>query len=464
MKRASLSFLILFSVLLIPLSLAQVDIDVQSRYYCALSPSELDVKVTNNLNESDTFLMTFGGDNRNWAYVKRSYVKLESGESKTLSFLIIPPKDIESGKYFLDIHFKGLETGWKETQEVCLTILENYNAKIDKTSVSKDAYDPGEDVTTTVGVANIGAKDFDKIKVSTVLSKGGSIIEEKSKGFALKADARNEVEFKFEMGKFAKPGEYAFTYKLEGVGKVFDEEGETFRVKELEEFDTSRDKSWTPVASLESVKITNLGNIRATKTVEIGVPKFWSFLVTTEKRPELKSSADRIIYQWDITLDPKESEEISLQINYWPLILFFIALVYVGFILFLRVRRLKVVKRVVSKREEKNEYTIAIDIKNNSRETIKNVVVKDSIPSIGKIIKRSINVKPKIKELKTKTNMEWDLGDLKRGDERLITYRIKTIVEALDSFKLPAIEVEAKDGKKIKKFSTELKIYKNKKE
>lgn len=459
-KKIFLPFLLI--LLAIPFSLGQVDVDLKSQFYCALTPGNVEIDITNNLNETDTFLMTFTGKNRDWVYARKSYVKLSPGETGHLSILVLAPENTKSGKYFLNLNFKGLESGWSDDRDLCLTVLKNYNAIIEKVETTKKEYEPGEIVRTHVTVSNIGTKDFDDLKITATLNGDDTHIK-KSKEISLESDIKKTVTLEFKTGKYSKPGTYNINYELQGVGKTLGKEKETIDIKKVVDFDTSSYESWTPLASFKKVSITNKGNIKATKNIQFSVPKIWSFLVTTDLEPEIKSSGDEITYSWDITLDPKESKEVGLQINYWPIILIFIAIVYLFFLILLRLRKMKVVKRIVSKKDN-GEMTVAIDIKNKSLEKVKNVKIKDSVPSIGKVVRKSVNVKPEIEKMKTKTKLEWNLGNLKRGDERLITYRIKPTLENIESLKLPGVEVkgETKKGKKIKIFSRELEISENK--
>ena len=89
---------------------------------------------------------------------------------------------------------------------------------------------------------------------------------------------------------------------------------------------------------------------------------------------------------------------------------------------------------------------------------IRNVVIEDYVPPILKLVKRFPTLKPKIKKSGDKIKLTWNIQSLKPGEEVIISYRVKPIVEIVGTLKLPQAKIKYVDKGKVKGIPSSKKI------
>ena len=66
-----------------------------------------------------------------------------------------------------------------------------------------------------------------------------------------------------------------------------------------------------------------------------------------------------------------------------------------------------------------------------------NLVVRDFVPAIATVVKKFDTLAPKIKRKAMGTELTWRIKQLKPKEERILTYRIKPVIEFIGKLKLP---------------------------
>ena len=91
-------------------------------------------------------------------------------------------------------------------------------------------------------------------------------------------------------------------------------------------------------------------------------------------------------------------------------------------------------------------------VKNISNKKITNVTVVDYIPNIADISKEFVEgtLKPSkvLVHQKKGTILKWELSEIAPGEERLISYDLKSKLSIIGNFKLPRAKVVFKKGKR----------------
>ena len=95
------------------------------------------------------------------------------------------------------------------------------------------------------------------------------------------------------------------------------------------------------------------------------------------------------------------------------------------------------------------EMIVSLSLKNRSRRILKNVVVRDFVPAIAKVVRKFDTIEPQIKRVETGTELLWKIERIKPREEVILTYRIKPVVEVIGSFTLPKAKFtyETRKGK-----------------
>ena len=110
--------------------------------------------------------------------------------------------------------------------------------------------------------------------------------------------------------------------------------------------------------------------------------------------------------------------------------------------------------------EGEKELKIMLSVRNQGRRTIKNVIVKDTIPPLARVIKEFDTLTPEIKIKSSGTELIWKLEKIRPREERLLTYKIKPLIDVIGKLKLPKsyFTYDSRLGRKRKVVSKSISI------
>jgi hypothetical protein len=156
---------------------------------------------------------------------------------------------------------------------------------------------------------------------------------------------------------------------------------------------------------------------------------------------------------------PGGTAQVSYRIEYWPVLAQYgvgilIVLIIIG-LSFIHVTKPSINKRHT--RGGKSRHSIIIEIKNPFRKHLSNVIVRDWVSPLAKVLHEEIEaLKPIIRKSEAGTELIWKLGDIKPKEVRLLSYKIKTFVEG--SLKMPRAYMRFKTDKdkRVKVYSRAL--------
>jgi len=126
--------------------------------------------------------------------------------------------------------------------------------------------------------------------------------------------------------------------------------------------------------------------------------------------------------------------------NVWLALIVIGAAVIVAFKYVFKVSVIKKV-RLIGPLAKGKEIIVSLDVRNRSLGEVKDVAVRDSVPSVAEVVERFETIRPTVKRTTTGTALIWKFDALKAGEERVLTYRIKPTVEILGTLRLPAASV-----------------------
>ncbi|MFH1237336.1 MAG: hypothetical protein V1648_02950 [Candidatus Aenigmatarchaeota archaeon] len=101
--------------------------------------------------------------------------------------------------------------------------------------------------------------------------------------------------------------------------------------------------------------------------------------------------------------------------------------------------------------KKRNEHIIVLEIKGPVMSDLKNVIVKDRVTALGKVLPEFGGPKPVIRETEYGTELFWNLGDMKPRSQIYLSYKVQPLVEAqlkmpraFLSYRMSAAENEGK--------------------
>ena len=175
-----------------------------------------------------------------------------------------------------------------------------------------------------------------------------------------------------------------------------------------------------------------------------------NFFYPKTEPEEIERKENRVVYKWIVPpLSPGEEYRIIYEVSVWNVVLVFSILIVILVYLFTQIFKVDIKKSYRARKPltKESEVCVTLEVKNRGRKEIKNVVVVDYVPSIMKVVEKFETLRPMIRKIRGGTQLVWKLGTLSPGDERIITYRVKPIVDILGTIRLPKAYIKY-SGKK----------------
>lgn len=195
--------------------------------------------------------------------------------------------------------------------------------------------------------------------------------------------------------------------------------------------------------------VTNKGNVINTQELKIPIT-LWETVISKGQEDVIREKESYYLV-WTASLAPKETIVFSYTINYWLYVYIVLALVLLIWFYFYVQPPLAVKKTaIVTKTGEEDapaQIKITLEIRNKKKKTLKNLTVTDFVPGIAVIAHGDDlgTLKPQeIRNTASGAKIQWHIAELEGEEQRLITYKVKTKINVLGSFKLPRAKIEYK--------------------
>jgi hypothetical protein len=160
-------------------------------------------------------------------------------------------------------------------------------------------------------------------------------------------------------------------------------------------------------------------------------------------------------------IKPGMNAQIIYRVDMWPLFGGY-ALGVVGVIgsagfVYKRTTNLKFRKRYMKKGE--NNYTVFLNIKNKFKKGVDNIIVRDWVSPLAEVVNEFDSVKPVIRKSDAGTELIWKLDKFDSKEDRIISYRINTIVNG-GGLKMPKayIRYNNRKGERCRIYSNQITI------
>ncbi len=160
----------------------------------------------------------------------------------------------------------------------------------------------------------------------------------------------------------------------------------------------------------------------------------------------------------NIALRPGETAQLTIHIDYTPLIILPLAVFGAILLWFFLTRKVTIDKEIIQLKKEGNEVTVKVGIRalNTSRKTLHNVKIVDILPLFAKKVGAFGSIRGEINP--KERNINFAIGTLNPKEEVLITYKFKTDIELIGRVQLPpaAIKFRVNDEAGIVRSNTPL--------
>lgn len=418
----------------------------------------LDLTIRNNQDKDDRFSVNiwppfWEGVN---TILEKYIVSLSAKASETIKIYFDIPINAEEKISVFNITVKSLtNSSIAESQNVNIRVIRKSPLYVSDLKVDKHVFNPGESVNIVTSVANKGDEPA-RVNLQTTLKKLGQVIEKLEENLDVEQKGSKKIEQKITFDKYAEPGTYMLDAELrDSTNKLVSFKSESLKLNAVPNVTHQKIVSYGLLLQTVVIKVKNEGNIESTSFyVTEDIPGFMkSFFYPTGDWTEEKIY-DRILYHWLVpSLMPGEERIMKYEINLWYGWVVSIIVVACVVVAFRYVFTPQIVKRhkLFGPITRESEIIISLDVRNRSRHEIKNVVVRDLVPPILKVVRKFETLKPMIKATPSGTEVVWKLASMKPREERILTYRVMPVVDMTGSLKLPKARISYTDRKKMEK-------------
>ncbi|MBI2558478.1 hypothetical protein HYW20_04090 [Candidatus Woesearchaeota archaeon] len=226
---------------------------------------------------------------------------------------------------------------------------------------------------------------------------------------------------------------------------------------EITEYSTQeelpKDESFLKIRKGTKV-ISNNPNYKGTIKVETSQLKNL-FLSANPKADTVKEN-DKMYLVWQVELDNERKMEAYTTENYRPIVVAAV-LVIIALVLYFVFRSPIIVRKSIANVGTTeggiSEAKIVVRVKNRSANQITNIEVLDNLSHIAHVEKEisigSVQPHSVLQHPKKGMLIKWTIEALEPGDERVLSYKMKSRLPILGEFNLPAANARCKIGDRV---------------
>jgi hypothetical protein len=448
------------------LAAEEVSLDLSTKILTAytgeLASAEITVK--NNQAFTDTFSLSvfppyYGGIIPS---LEKYSLTLGPQESQTLKiYFEIPECAEEISNSFTITATSRKNENVSNSKNLILETIRKFGVCIYEAKLNKQSFKPGETLTIEVILKNPSESLSQPLNLQTNVLLNKEIIKRFDDYIeTVEGKTTKILVHEFEVGKYQAPGFYTIEVLLKDkFGTIVNKKEMQFNVATI---NASIEPNYLPIfktvktglfVQTIEISVKNEGNVPTTNFyISETIPNFMKVFFFPKKEPDMEEVKDnRIVYSWLVpSLAPGSIYTITYEISTWNAVLIAIVLIVIIVYSFASIFSISIEKkhRVAGPITKDKELTIMLEVKNRTRHEIRDVVVRDFVPGIASVIEKFDTLRPTLRKIANGTEIVWKINSLAPGDERVLTYRIKPIVDIVGTLKLPKAYLKFMDKKK----------------
>lgn len=395
--------------------------------------------ITNN-GAADWFSIAVIGTYSSWVSVGTQNVFVPSGSSASSNVWVSPIADALPNRYEYSIIVSRASDNSMAENKVYVNVLQSSSVIVSESSLSCVTCNPGESVTASVTLKNIGSRPLSNMKLVFSFGDRTKVMTVSSLDFG----AVKTFSTDFAVDPLTVPGDYKVDAKLMQDTSVLVQKSLPFKVPSVSNIKTVKNVSSSIFGNYVTLVSTNYGNAPKTGDVTSDVLNAWFSLYSGPK-----PSSVGPMYTWTVSLAPAESMTIAYSEIFWPVPVLLVILVFIGAYYYISATSLSLRKRIMHGHvfSEGREVSVSLDVKSGLR-PIDNVVVRDFVPKEFSVSEKFETIKPVIRKTPSGTELVWRLGRMKSGEERVLHYRMK-VVSAFETARLQPAELNGRRGNNV---------------
>lgn len=455
--RKNAVLLIVFVILLSSIAFAEdsflAKIEPQEVVIKQDETAEFNLSITHTGDEIKTFEIY--STNVIWDVHVQDALRVEPSQMLKTK-LFVRPLNVNPGSYWVPLTVKLAGTEQKSEKNVLLEIEslippeQSYLPAVRGEVYMEDLIDPREEAKVRVKLENQNRRDLKNVNI-----KLRSNTINKDYTATLEPLEQKELKFFVKLPPFTPPQE-----DLLKVSIIVPEKDQAYRFDlnpvmfEIDDYFDFKEELKTEQGFLKTTYLATLKNNGNEPYEDVYTVKssfFKNIFVTTV--PRAQKQKGQLV--WAVDLKPGESELIMYTFNYQPLLIIAIALIVItlAYIIFRSPVVLKKTATVVATKEGGiSELKVLIEIVNRSRKPIKDIKLIDTVPRIAQLTHDydigTLKPDKVIKHERKGTLVKWSIDAIDPGEERVISYKIKSKLSILGGVTLPSAAAKFTAGKR----------------
>lgn len=387
-------------------------------------------------------------------------VKVFPTASESVKLLITPTKYIVPGQYGITINLR------REDPEELIqkTVFVNVQSESEIISTYKPSIKSDVDMPVTITpdkklVIRINVENQNVLNLTDLGIRIDSDIEALNTDREIQLEPLEEkiVEFTYELDPLQEPGDYRVSFELIRNNQTIDtistrvltviEVKPAFEKSELEKFNFLKLR--------KELTLTSKSNTLDKQEIKLPVGLLERFFLSSVPDESFIKEDGKRFVVWEIELEPGQSKTIFITVNYrW--IFYILVLVVLAVMLYFKYKSPVIIKKEVADVSLKeggiSQIRMMVELTNTSKKAVSDVAVVDYVPNIAdveqKFVEGTLKPTKTLLHREKGTILRWELPELAPGEDRLLSYSIKSKLSILGSFKLPRAKVRFKHNKK----------------
>jgi hypothetical protein len=461
-KFAPLAVLAISFLLLSSLSLAQdLKVTISNNNIVAYSneTQAVEINIFNNQDFADKFSITvFPTQSPDGiTVILGDYVlTVPSRSNATTKLYINVPECPEEVNRIFTINVKSItDDTLIESKSISLNPIRKYQVCLSDLTLDKYLINPGDAITIRTSITNPTSTPSMPLNLRTNILRNKDVIESFDERIeSVLSKSTQKVERVYSFNKYIAYGFYTIEVVLkDSFNRVISSKKTDLRVVAAENVTFEKTSKWGLMGQTIVIKVKNEGNnvsreILVTEAVPLFLKPF--FFPKIEPKSETVKE-NRIVYTWVVdSLQAGEEKTIIYEINLtsaWVIVLILAILVFFAFKYVFTLSLIKKHKYIRPLTKER-EISIFLEARNRTRHLIKDLYIRDFVPSIATVVEKFDTLRPVMRKTAGGTELVWKLNFLRPGEERVITYRIKPVIEIAGTLKLPNAHMRYESKKK----------------
>jgi len=404
------------------------------------------VTVKNTQSDSDVFSITVWPNYWNGASATPEQTRLDINSNQEASFRVyfnVPSCTEEFSQVFKIGVSSATKANVNDSKDVNLIIKSIGSVCVSDVFPEVSAYNPGDYVTITTKVTNIGQEYSEQLNVQTDVTFDNNVIKRFDNTTIVAKQSTETVKNSFNIGKYAAPGTYYIESTLKDVyNRKVNSAKATFYVNNKTDQPTiKKTVTYGILSSKTVITVKNDNNVVLPDFyVMENIPDYTKpFFYPATKSTDEKTVGTNVIYFWIVSgLKPGEERVVSYEFKVHNVIALAVVLIAGVFFIFFYVYKLEIIKHYkhIGSGADK-ETVVSLDVRNGSSKEMRDVYVRDFVPSIAKVMERFGTLKPTVRKSEGGTELIWKIDSLRPKEERVITYHIKPVLDVRGVMKLP---------------------------